>query len=48
MFFVVVAWFTPLILFGEGLCALISAWLLNSLLISVSGMPDDSSEEPRP
>ena len=32
LFFVVVAWFTPLIVFGEGLCALISAWLLNRIL----------------
>ena len=44
MFFVVVAWFTPLIIFGEGLCALISAWLLNSILIAVSGTPDDTEE----
>ena len=44
MFFVVVAWFTPLIIFGEGLCALISAWLLNSILISVSGTPEDEEE----
>ena len=36
MFFVVVAWFTPLIVFGEGLCAVISAWLLNNILESVS------------
>ena len=41
MFFVVVAWFTPLIIFGEGLCAMISAWLLNNVLISVSGTPED-------
>ena len=40
MFFVVVAWFTPLIVFGEGLCALISAWLLNSILIASSGTPE--------
>ena len=45
MFFVVVAWFTPLIVFGEGLCALISAWLLNSILISVSGTPEDKQED---
>ena len=44
MFFVVVAWFTPLIIFGEGLCALISAWLLNSILISVSGTPEDEEK----
>ena len=47
MFFVVVAWFTPLIVFGEGLCALVSAWLLNSVLISVSYVPDEESEEPQ-
>ena len=45
MFFVVVAWFTPLIVFGEGLCALVSAWLLNNILISVSGTPEDREEE---
>ena len=45
MFFVVVAWFTPLIVFGEGLCALVSAWLLNSILISVSGTPEDREED---
>lgn len=44
MFFVVVAWFTPLLVFGEGLCALISAWLLSSILISVSGTPEESGE----
>ena len=45
MFFVVVAWFTPLIVFGEGLCALISAWLLNRILLSVSGTREDSAED---
>ena len=40
MFFVVVAWFTPLLVLGEGLCALISAWLLNHILIAVSGEPE--------
>ena len=45
MFFVVVAWFTPLIVFGEGLCALISAWLLNSILIASSGTPEDRKDE---
>ena len=44
MFFVVVAWFTPLIVFGEGLCEMISAWLLNSILISVSGSPEENTE----
>lgn len=41
MFYAVVAIFTPLIIFGEGLCAMISAWLLNDILISVSGTPDE-------
>ena len=41
MFYVVVAVFTPMLVFGEGLCALISAWLLNNILISVSGTPED-------
>ena len=41
MFYAVVAIFTPLIVFGEGLCAMISAWLLNNILISVSGTPDE-------
>ena len=44
MFFVVVAWFTPLIVFGEGMCALLSAWLLNNILISVSGSPEENTE----
>ena len=47
MFFVVVAWFTPLIIFGEGLCAMLSAWLLNNVLISVSGTPEDREAEVR-
>ena len=45
MFFAVVAWFTPLIVFGEGLCALVSAWLLNNVLIACSGTPEDTEEE---
>ena len=45
MFFVVVAWFTPLLVFGEGLCAMISAWLLNSVLIACSGTPEDKEPE---
>ena len=45
MFFVVVAWFTPLLVFGEGLCALVSAWLLNNILIACSGTPEENGEE---
>jgi len=46
MFFVVVAWFTPLIIFGEGLCAVVSAWLMNSILIASSGTPEDREALP--
>ena len=45
MFFVVVAWFTPLIIFGEGLCALISAWLLNGILLSCVAAPEKEEVE---
>ena len=45
VFFVVVAWFTPLIILGEGLCAMISAWLLNNILIICSGTPEGVEEE---
>ena len=45
MFFAVVAWFTPLIIFGEGLCAMVTSWLLSNLLISVSGTPEDREEK---
>ena len=48
MFFAVVAVFTPLLIFGEGLCALISAWMLNHILISVSGEPEEQEEETEP
>ena len=48
MFFAVVAWFTPLLVFGEGLCAMICAWLLNRILISVSGTPADQPGEEAP
>ena len=45
MFFAVVAVFTPLIIFGEGLCAMVTAWILNSLLIAVSGTPEDYMDD---
>ena len=45
MFFVIVAWFTPLIVLGEGLCAMVSAWLLNRIMIASSGTPEDRAEE---
>lgn len=40
MFFVVVAVFTPLILFGEGLCALLSSYLLSKVIRACSYDPD--------
>ena len=40
MFFAVVAIFTPLIVMGEGLCAMLSAWLLDNVLRAVSYDPD--------
>ena len=43
-----VPWFPPLIVFGEGLCALLSAWLLNNILISVSGSPEENTEGDAP
>ena len=48
MFFVVVAWFTPMIVFGEGLCAMLSAWLLDRVLLSVSYDPDTEDGEEGP
>ena len=45
IFFAVVAVFTPLIIFGMGLVAMICSWILNSLLISVSGTPEDYAED---
>ena len=47
MFFAVVAVFTPLIIFGEGFCALVSAWLLSTVLRSVSYDPsEDDADTP--
>ncbi len=40
MFFAIVLIFTPLIIFGEGLCAVASAALLDRVLISVSYDPN--------
>ena len=46
MFFAVVAVFTPLIIFGEGLCALLSAWLLSGVIRSVSYDPNAEDATP--
>lgn len=42
MFFVVVALFTPLVIFGEGLCALLSSYLLGNVIRMCSYIPEDS------
>ena len=50
MFFAIVRIFTPLIIFGEGACALLSSWLINNILILCSYNPDgdDETEEDEP
>ncbi len=43
MFFVVVSLFTPMAIFGEGLCALLSSYLLSPVIAACSGVPSDES-----
>jgi len=45
MFYCVVAVFMPLIVFGEGLCAMISCYILNRLLILVTTPAEEKEEE---
>ena len=45
MFFAVVRIFTPIIIFGEGLCALISSALLDRILTAVSYDPEAEKED---
>lgn len=45
MFFAVVRIFTPLIVFGEGLCALLSAYLMSNVLRACSYDPDAEEAE---
>ena len=45
MFFTIVRIFTPFIVFGEGLCALISAYLLNNVLFISSGVREEDTEK---
>jgi len=40
MFFAVVSIFTPLIIFGEGLCAMICSYLMSNVLLACSYDPD--------
>lgn len=44
MFFAVVSIFTPLFILGEGVCALISAYLMSNVLRSCSYDPDADTE----
>ncbi len=45
MFFAIVVVFTPLFLFGEGLCALLSSYLLVNVIRACSYDPDDDVED---
>lgn len=45
MFFAVVALYTPLIIFGEGLCALLSSYLLDRVISACSGEPGEEAGE---
>ncbi len=45
MFFAVVSVFTPLIVFGEGLCALVSAYLMSNVLRACSYDPDADPDD---
>lgn len=45
MFFVVVALFTPMLIFGEGLCAMLSVWLLNNVLAACAYDPAAEERE---
>lgn len=44
MFFVAVRFFTPILMLGEGFCAMISAWLLGSVIAAVTYDPEDEEE----
>ncbi len=45
MFFAIVSIFTPLIIFGEGLCALLSAYLMSNVLRACSYDPDAEGDD---
>ena len=45
MFFVVVRLFTPMIIFGEGLCALLSSHLLRPVIAACAYVPDRSEPD---
>ncbi len=45
MFFVAVRFFTPILALGEGLCAMLSAWLLSSVIAACTYDPEDEDDE---
>lgn len=45
MFFAIVRIFTPLIIFGEGLCAVVSAYLMSNVLRACSYDPNEESDD---
>ena len=45
MFFVAVRFFTPILMLGEGFCAMISAWLLANVIAACTYDPEDETEE---
>lgn len=45
MFFAVVRIFTPLIIFGEGLCAMVSSYLMSNVLRACAYEPDDGEDD---
>ena len=45
MFFAVVRIFTPLIIFGEGLCAMVSSYLMSNVLRACSYDPDAGEDD---
>ena len=48
MFFVVVSLFTPMIIFGEGLCAYLSSFLLGKVIAACAYDPSAEEETPEP
>lgn len=48
MFFAVVAFFTPLIVFGEGIVALLCSYLLKNVISICSINPDDENSDANP
>lgn len=45
MFFVIVSIFSPMVIFGEGLCAMICSYLMSYVLLSCSYEPETAEED---